>query len=76
VTASTETFEAVRDRVVAHVRSRGTDAEPQAVHQKLASAYATFDGLLGELSAERASAVPGPWEWSVLSSQGSYPLAR
>ena len=65
MTTSTETFEAVRDRIVAHVRSRGTDAEPQAVHQKLASAYATFDGLLAGLGAERATAVPAPGEWSV-----------
>jgi hypothetical protein len=65
VTASTETFEAVRDRILAHVRSRGTDAQPAAVHQKLASAYATLDGLLAELSVEAATTAPAPGEWSV-----------
>ena len=43
MTASTETFESVRDRIMAHIRSRGTDADPAAVHQKLAAAYAQFD---------------------------------
>jgi uncharacterized protein (TIGR03083 family) len=62
VTASTETFDAVRDRILAHVRSRGTDAAPEAVHQKLAAAYATFDGLLAELRVEAATASPaGGW---------------
>jgi len=65
MTAPTETFDAVRDRIVAHVRSRGTDAEPDAVYQKLASAYATFDSLLAELGVEAATAVPAPGEWSV-----------
>jgi DinB family protein len=65
VTASTETFEAVRDRILAHVRSRGTDADPTAVHHKLASTYATFDALLAQLSVEAATAVPAPGEWSV-----------
>jgi DinB family protein len=65
VTAPTETFEAVRDRIMAHVRSRGTEAEPAAVYQKLAAAYAQFDGLLAGLSVESATAVPAPGEWSV-----------
>jgi hypothetical protein len=65
VTASTETFEAVRDRILAHVRSRGTEADPAAVHQKLAAAYAQFDGLLAGLSVEAATAAPAPGEWSV-----------
>jgi hypothetical protein len=65
VTAPTETFEAVRDRIMAHVRSRGTEAEPAAVYQKLAAAYAQFDGLLAGLSVEAATAVPAPGEWSV-----------
>ena len=56
MTAPTETFEAVRDRIMAHVRSRGTEAEPAAVHQKLAAAYAQFDGLLAGLSVEAATA--------------------
>ena len=65
MTTSTETFDAVRARIIAHIRSRGTDADPAAVHQKLAAAYATFDGLLAGLSAEVATAVPAPGEWSV-----------
>jgi hypothetical protein len=65
VTAPTETFDAVRDRIMAHIRSRGTDAPPAAVHQKLAAAYATFDGLLAGLDGEVATAVPAPGEWSV-----------
>jgi hypothetical protein len=61
----TETFDGVRDRIMAHVRSRGTDADPAAVHQKLAAAYAQFDGTLAGLSEETATAVPAPGEWSV-----------
>src|SRR5436853_2325375 len=60
-----ETFESVRDRIMAHVRSRGTDAEPAAVHQKLAAAYAQFDTTLAGLSPEEAGAAPAPGEWSV-----------
>jgi hypothetical protein len=65
VTTSTETFEVVRDRIMAHIRSRGTEADPAAVHQKLAAAYAQFDGLLAGLTAEVATAAPAPGEWSV-----------
>ena len=65
MTATTPTFDAVRARIMAHIRSRGTDADPAAVHQKLAAAYATFDGLLAGLSAEAATAVPAQGEWSV-----------
>jgi hypothetical protein len=65
VTASTETFDAVRARIMAHIRSRGTEADPAAVHQKLAAAYTQFDGLLAGLGAEAATAVPAPGEWSV-----------
>ena len=65
MTAATPTFDAVRNRIMAHIRSRGTDADPAAVHQKLAAAYATFDGLLAGLSTETATAVPAPGEWSV-----------
>jgi len=50
---------------MAHIRSRGTDAEPAAVHQKLAAAYGQFDGVLAGLSAEVATAAPAPGEWSV-----------
>ena len=65
MTTSTETFDVVRDRIMAHIRSRGTDADPAAIHQKLAAAYAQFDGLLGGLSAEAATTTPAPGEWSV-----------
>ncbi len=65
MTATTPTFDAVRARIMAHIRSRGTDADPAAVHQKRAAAYATFDGLLSGLNAEAATAVPAPGEWSV-----------
>jgi DinB family protein len=65
VTASTETFEVVRDRIMAHLRSRGSDAAPAAVHQKLGAAYAQFDGLLAGLGVEAATAAPAPGEWSV-----------
>ena len=65
MTASTETLDAVRARITAHIRSRGTDAEPGAVHQKLATAYATFDELLAGLSAEMTAEAPAPGEWSV-----------
>lgn len=65
MTARTETFETVRERFLAHVRSRGTDASPAAVHEKLAGAYATFDRLIAQLSADTATGVPGPGEWSV-----------
>lgn len=65
MTAPTETFETVRDRIMAHIRSRGTDAEPAAVHQKLAATYAQFDSILAGLGEEAATAVPGPGEWSV-----------
>jgi hypothetical protein len=64
VTASTETFETVRDRIVAHIRSRGTEADPAAVHQKLAASYAQFDSLLAGLGVEVATA-SAPGEWSV-----------
>ena len=50
---------------MAHVRSRGTDAAPATVHQKLAAAYAQFDGTLAGLRPDVATAVPGPGEWSV-----------
>src|SRR2546421_374502 len=50
MTASTETFESVRDRIMAHIRSRGTDAPPAAVHQKLAAAYSQFDTTLAGLA--------------------------
>jgi hypothetical protein len=65
VSASTETFDAVRHRIMAHIRSRGTDAEPAAVHQKLAAAYAQFDGVLAGLRVEAATTAPAPGEWSV-----------
>jgi hypothetical protein len=65
MTTSTDTFESVRDRIMAHVRSRGTDAEPAAVHQKLAAAYTQLDATLARLSPEEAAAAPGPGEWSV-----------
>ncbi len=65
MTAPAETFESVRDRFLTHIRSRGTDAPPAAVHEKLAGAYATLDGLLAELPAETATAAPGPGQWSV-----------
>ncbi len=65
MTASTETFESVRDRIMAHIRSRGTDAPPAAVHQKLAAAYSQFDATLVGLAEGVASAVPAPGEWSV-----------
>jgi hypothetical protein len=65
MTSATDTFDAVRDRIMAHIRSRGTDAEPAAVHQKLSSAYAQFDGLLATLDIEVATAEPAPGEWSV-----------
>jgi hypothetical protein len=65
MTTSTETFDSIRDRIMAHVRSRGTDADPATVHQKLAAAYAQFDGTLAGLGEEVATAVPGPGEWSV-----------
>ncbi len=64
-TGTTETFDAVRGRIMAHIRSRGTDAPPAAVHQKLAAAYAQFDGTLAGLTEEAATAVPAPGEWSV-----------
>src|SRR2546423_14504993 len=65
MTASTETFESVRDRIMAHIRSRGTDAPPAAVHQKLAAAYSQFDTTLAGLAEGVATAVPAPGEWSV-----------
>jgi hypothetical protein len=65
MSAPTETFETVRHRIMAHIRSRGTDAPPAAVHQKLAAAYAQFDGTLAGLGDETATAVPAPAEWSV-----------
>jgi len=65
MSATTETFESVRDRIMAHIRSRGTNAEPAAVHHKLAAAYAQFDATLARLSPEEATAVPAPGEWSV-----------
>ena len=65
MTASTETFEVVRDRIMAHIRSRGTEADPAAVHQKLAAAYAQFDGLLAGLTVQAATAAPAPGEWAV-----------
>jgi hypothetical protein len=65
MTASTDTFDSVRDRIMAHIRSRGTAAAPAAVHQKLAAAYASFDGLLAGLDQAVATAAPGPGEWSV-----------
>jgi hypothetical protein len=64
-TGTTETFDSVRDRIMAHIRSRGTDAPPAAVHQKLAAAYAQFDSTLAGLTEEAATAVPAPGEWSV-----------
>ena len=65
MTASTDTCDSVRDRIMAHIRSRGTDAPPAAVHQKLAAAYASFDGLLAGLDEREATAVSAPGEWSV-----------
>ena len=65
MTAPIDTFDAVRARLMAHIRSRGTDADPAAVHQKLSGTYAQFDGLLAGLSAEAATAAPSPGEWSV-----------
>ena len=67
MTASTETFESVRDRIMAHIRSRGSDAGPAAVHQKLAAAYAALAtpkrvGQPAETAAATAaqrSATPG-----------------
>ena len=61
MTTSTDTFESVRDRIMAHVRSRGTHAEPAAVHQKLAAAYAQLDTTLARLSPDEAAAAPGDW---------------
>jgi DinB family protein len=65
MTVSTDTFDAVRARIMAHIRSRGTDADPAAVHQKLATTYAQFDGLLAGLGVGAATAAPSPGEWSV-----------
>jgi hypothetical protein len=65
MTPSTGTFESVRDQIMAHIRSRGTEATPAAVHQKLAAAYAQFDTTLAGLGPEQAAAVPAPGEWSV-----------
>jgi hypothetical protein len=65
MTTSTEAFESVRVRIMAHVRNRGTDADPAAVHQKLAGAYAQFDATLARLTPEEAAARPAPGEWSV-----------
>jgi DinB superfamily len=64
-TETTESFESVRDRIMAHIRSRGTDAPPAAVHQKLASAYAQLDTTLAGVTEQAATAVPAPGEWSV-----------
>jgi hypothetical protein len=50
---------------MAHVRSRGTDAAPAAVHQKLAAAYAQFDGTLAGLRPEVATVVPAAGDWAV-----------
>ena len=63
--STTESFESVRDRIMAHIRSRGTDAEPAAVHQKLATAYAQLDTTLAGLGPEQATTAPAPGEWSV-----------
>ena len=65
MTAPTDTFQAVRGRILAHVRSRGTAALPAAVHHKLAGAYTQFDDLLAGITEEAATAAPGPGEWSV-----------
>jgi len=65
MTASTDTFEAVRGRIMAHVRSRGTDAEPVTVHHKLAGTYTQFDALLAGITEPTATAQPAPGEWSV-----------
>jgi hypothetical protein len=63
--STTETFDVVRHRIMAHVRSRGTDAEPAAIYHKLAGAYAQFDSMLAGLGEAVATAVPAAGEWSV-----------